>query len=198
MIITSKKDYPLSTSFPYSLEHLQTSYCNLVRVDMRMLCLKNLRKLDLSHNHIKKLPATIGDLIHLQDLNLNDNHLESFSVDLCQSTLQKSLRSLDLSKNRIRALPVQFCQLRELIILKVDDNELMQFPFKIGQLTNLRFLSAARNKLLFLPSEFKHLSLEYLDLFGNTFEQPKVLPVIKLQVPLTLLESSARAVLGKR
>ncbi|XP_040825577.1 leucine-rich repeat protein 1 [Ochotona curzoniae] len=198
MIITSKKDYPLSTSFPYSLEHLQTSYCNLVRVDMRMLCLKNLRKLDLSHNHIKKLPATIGDLIHLQDLNLNDNHLESFSVDLCQSTLQKSLRSLDLSKNRIRALPVQFCQLRELIILKVDDNELMQFPFKIGQLTNLRFLSAARNKLLFLPSEFKNLSLEYLDLFGNTFEQPKVLPVIKLQVPLTLLESSARAVLGKR
>lgn len=97
MVITSKKDYPLSKNFPYSLEHLQTSYCGLARVDIRMLSLKNLRKLDLSHNHIKKLPATIGDLIHLQELNLNDNHLESFSVALCQSTLQKSLRSLDRS-----------------------------------------------------------------------------------------------------
>uniref|UniRef100_A0ABI7WGT3 PIF1/LRR1 pleckstrin homology domain-containing protein n=2 Tax=Felinae TaxID=338152 RepID=A0ABI7WGT3_FELCA len=198
MVITSKKDYPLSKNFPYSLEHLQTSYCGLVRVDMRMLCLKNLRKLDLSHNHIKKLPATIGDLIHLQELNLSDNHLESFSVALCQSTLQKSLRSLDLSKNKIKALPVQFCQLRELTDLKLDDNELIRFPFKMGQLTNLRFLSAARNKLPFLPSEFQNLSLEYLDLFGNTFEQPKALPVIMLQTPLTLLESSARAMLYNR
>lgn len=198
MVITSKKDYPLSKNFPYSLEHLQTSYCGLVRVDMRMLCLKNLRKLDLSHNHIKKLPATIGDLIHLQELNLSDNHLESFSVALCQSTLQKSLRSLDLSKNKIKALPVQFCQLRELTDLNLDDNELIRFPFKIGQLTNLRFLSAARNKLPFLPSEFQNLSLEYLDLFGNTFEQPQALPVIMLQTPLTLLESSARAMLYNR
>ncbi|XP_047398454.1 leucine-rich repeat protein 1 isoform X5 [Sciurus carolinensis] len=198
MVITSKKDYPLSKNFPYSLEHLQVSYCGLLRVDMRMLCLKNLKKLDLSHNHIKKLPATIGDLIHLQELYLNDNHLESFSVALCQSTLQKSLRSLDLSKNKIKALPVQFCQLRELTDLKLDDNELIQFPFKIGQLANLRFLSATRNKLPYLPSEFKNLSLEYLDLFGNPFEQPKVFPVIKLQVPVTLLESSARAILYNR
>ncbi|XP_008050512.1 leucine-rich repeat protein 1 [Carlito syrichta] len=198
MVITSKKDYPLSKNFPYSLEHLQTSHCGLVRVDMRMLCLKNLRKLDLSHNHIKKLPATIGDLIHLQELDLKDNHLESFSVALCQSTLQKSLRSLDLSKNKIKALPVQFCQLQQLTDLKIDNNELIRFPCKIGQLTNLRFLSAARNKLPFLPSEFKSLSLEHVDLFGNTFEQPKVLPVIKLQAPLTLLESSARTVLNNR
>ncbi|XP_047398453.1 leucine-rich repeat protein 1 isoform X4 [Sciurus carolinensis] len=176
----------------------KVSYCGLLRVDMRMLCLKNLKKLDLSHNHIKKLPATIGDLIHLQELYLNDNHLESFSVALCQSTLQKSLRSLDLSKNKIKALPVQFCQLRELTDLKLDDNELIQFPFKIGQLANLRFLSATRNKLPYLPSEFKNLSLEYLDLFGNPFEQPKVFPVIKLQVPVTLLESSARAILYNR
>ncbi|KAM4853106.1 leucine-rich repeat protein 1 isoform 2-T2 [Thomomys bottae] len=198
MLITSKKDYPLTKSFPHFLEQLQTSNCGLLRVDMRMLCLKNLRNLDLSHNHIKKLPATVGELIHLQELNLSHNHLESFSVALCQSTLQKSLRRLDLSKNKIKALPIQFCQLRELTDLKLDDNQLIRFPFKIGQLTNLHFLSAARNRLLFLPSEFKMLSLEYLDLFGNTFEPPAVLPTIKLQVPLTLLELSTRTVLNNR
>ncbi|KAH0503388.1 Leucine-rich repeat protein 1 [Microtus ochrogaster] len=198
MVITSQKDYPLSKSFPCSLEHLQVSHCRLARVDMRMLCLKNLRKLDLSHNCIKRLPATIGDLTHLQELNLSDNHLESFSVSLCQSTLQKSLQSLDISKNKLRALPVQFCQFRELMNLTLSDNELIQLPFKIGQLKNLRFLAAARNKLTKLPCEFKMLSLEYLDLFGNIFEKPEVLPIVKLQVPLTLLEFSARAVLSHR
>ncbi|KAL6041612.1 hypothetical protein STEG23_034743 [Scotinomys teguina] len=198
MVITSKKDYPLSKNFPYSLEHLQASYCRLARFDMRILCLKNLKKLDLSHNSIKKLPVTIGDLTHLQELNLSDNHLESFPVSLCQSTLQKSLQSLDLSKNKIKALPVQFCQLGELTHLNLNDNELILFPFKIGQLTNLRFLSAARNKLTNLPCNFKMLSLEYLDLFGNTFEKPGVLPIIKLQVPLTLVESCAGAVLANR
>lgn len=40
LTIVSKKDYPLTSSFPYSLEQLQVSYCKLSRVDMRMLSLK--------------------------------------------------------------------------------------------------------------------------------------------------------------
>ncbi|XP_066486458.1 leucine-rich repeat protein 1 [Tiliqua scincoides] len=199
MTIMSKRDYPLTRNFPYSLEQLQASYCKLARIDMRMLGLKSLRKLDLSHNCIKKLPETIGDLVFLQELNLQDNHLESFGTTLCNSTLQKSLQSLDLSQNKIRALPVEFCQLQELIHLKLDDNLLVQLPFRIGKLSQLRFLSAARNKVPFLPSDFAKLSLDNLDLFGNPFEQPKALiPDIQLKIPLTLLEYSARATLNYR
>lgn len=40
LTIVSKKDYPLTSNFPYSLEQLQVSYCRLSRVDMRMLSLK--------------------------------------------------------------------------------------------------------------------------------------------------------------
>lgn len=40
LTVLSKKDYPLTSSFPYSLEHLQVSWCKLSRVDMRMLSLK--------------------------------------------------------------------------------------------------------------------------------------------------------------
>ncbi|XP_069715091.1 leucine-rich repeat protein 1-like [Phaenicophaeus curvirostris] len=199
MIITSRRDYPLTKNFPYSLEHLQASYCKLARIDTRVLCLKKLRKLDLSHNHIKQLPATIGDLTCLQELILRDNHLESFSGALCNSTLQKSLQFLDLSQNKIKALPIQFCQLRELVNLKLDDNELIRLPFKIGQLGHLRFLSAARNKLPYLPSDFRKLCLENLDLFGNPFEQPNPLvPNIQLKIPLTLLECAARATVNHR
>lgn len=59
MVITCKKEHPLSKNFLYALEHLQTSYCGLVRGDMRMLCSKKLAKLDLSHNPLKKLPSQL-------------------------------------------------------------------------------------------------------------------------------------------
>ncbi|XP_062919431.1 leucine-rich repeat protein 1 isoform X2 [Mobula hypostoma] len=199
MVITSRKDYPITTNFPYSLELLQVSFCKLARVDMRMLCLRRLRKLDLSNNHIRKLPATIGDLTCLSVLVLHNNYLETFSVGLCNSTLQKSLQFLDLSHNHLRALPLQFCQLQELVHLKLDDNELVQLPYRIGRLTKLRFLTAARNKLPYLPCDFQLLCLENVDLFGNPFEHPNpLIPTIHLQIPMTLLESAARATINYR
>ncbi|XP_071413262.1 leucine-rich repeat protein 1 isoform X2 [Pithys albifrons albifrons] len=199
MIITSRRDYPLSKGFPYSLEHLQTSYCKLARVDTRVLSLRRLRRLDLSHNHIQQLPATLGDLVCLQELDLHDNHLESFSGALCCSGLQRSLQLLDLSQNRLRALPLEFCGLRALVTVKLDDNELERLPCRVGQLGRLRFLSAARNRLPFLPADFRRLCLENLDLFGNPFEQPNPLvPNIQLKIPLTLLECAARAAVNHR
>lgn len=199
LTIMSKKDYPLTSSFPYSLEQLQVSYCKLSRVDMRMLCLKSLRTLDLSNNHIKKLPDTIGDLRFLTDLILHNNHLESFSKALCLSSLQKSLQHLDLSQNRLKMLPACFCKLREIVSLKLDGNELVRLPFHIGRLTKMRFLSAAHNKLTVLPGDFRKLSLENLDLFGNPFAQPNPLDhSIQLTLPFTLEELASRAVLRSR
>lgn len=200
LIIMSKKDYPLTSCFPYSLEQLQVSYCKLARVDMRMLSLKLLRTLDLSNNHIKKLPDTVGDLLFLTELILHNNHLERFSEALCLSrNLQKSLQHLDLSQNCLKLLPSCFCKLNELVSLKIDDNELVQLPFYIGQLTKMRFLSAAHNKLAVLPGDFRKLSLENLDLFGNPFAQPNPLDhSIQLTLPLTLEELASRAVLNYR
>ncbi|XP_063803611.1 leucine-rich repeat protein 1 [Pseudophryne corroboree] len=199
LIINCKKDYPLTKNFPYSLEHLQVSYCNLARVDMRMLCLKKLQKLDLSNNHIKKLPKTIGDLVYLQELTLHSNFLESFEVALCNSTLRHSLKSLDLSENKLKALPVQFCNFRELVSLKLDDNELVQLPFAIGKLGKLRFLSVTKNKLPYLPNSFKTLVLENLDLFGNPFVKANPMaPDIQLKVPLSLQETASRVTISYR
>lgn len=199
LTIISKKDYPLTSSFPYSLEKLQVSYCKLCRVDMRMLSLKSLRTLDLSNNHIKNLPDTIGDLRFLTELILHNNNLKSFSEALCLSTLQKSLQHLDLSHNCLKLLPASFCKLHELISLKLDDNELVQLPCHISQLAKMRFLSAAHNKLTVLPGEFRKLSLEKLDLFGNPFAQSNPLDhSIQLTLPLTLEELASRALLNYR
>ncbi|XP_051578957.1 leucine-rich repeat protein 1-like isoform X2 [Myxocyprinus asiaticus] len=199
LTILSKKDYPLTSCFPYSLEQLQVSYCRLSRVDMRMLSLKALRRLDLSNNHIKTLPSTIGDLSCLSELILHNNHLENFSDVLCVSSLQTSLQHLDLSQNRLTVLPARFCRLHELVNLKLDDNKLVRLPFHIGRLTKMRFLSAAHNQLTLLPADFRKLSLENLDLFGNPFTQPNTLDhTIHLTFPLTLQELTSRAVLDLR
>ncbi|XP_013869863.1 leucine-rich repeat protein 1 [Austrofundulus limnaeus] len=195
LTIVSRKDYPLASSLPYSLEQLQVSYCKLSRVDMRMLSLKALRRLDLSNNHIKKLPATVGNLACLSELILHNNHLEAFSEALCLSTLQRTLQVLDLSQNRLRSLPARFCQLRELVNLKLDDNKLVCLPFHVGRLAKLRFLFAAHNQLTVLPCDFRKLSLENLDLFGNPFLHPNPLDhTMQLSFPLPLQELASRAV----
>ncbi|KAJ8394242.1 hypothetical protein AAFF_G00048250 [Aldrovandia affinis] len=199
LTIVSKKEYPLTSGFPYSLENLQVSYCKLARVDVRMLSLKCLRRLDLSNNHLKKLPAALGELGCLAELVLHNNHLEAFGAALCLSGLQRTLQSLDLSQNRLQALPAQFCQLRELVNLKLDYNRLARLPFHVGRLAKLRFLSAAHNRLPFLPADFRRLSLENLDLFGNPFEQPNPLDhTIRLSFPLTLQEMASRSVINLR
>ncbi|NXK90053.1 LLR1 protein, partial [Formicarius rufipectus] len=199
MTITSRRDYPLTKGFPSSLEHLQTSYCQLARVDTRLLSLRTLRRLDLSHNHIKQLPAALGELPCLQELDLHDNHLEAFSGALCRSGLQRCLQLLDLSRNRLRALPLELCQLRALVTVRLDDNELLRLPCRLGQLCRLRSLSAARNRLPFLPCDFRRLRLESLDLFGNPFEPPRPLePNVQLKIPPSLLECAARATVDHR
>lgn len=83
--------------------------------------------------------------------------------------------------------------------LKLDDNELVCLPFHIGRLSRLRSLSAAHNQLAELPADFRKLSLENLDLFGNPFVQPNPLDhIMKLTFPVPLQELASRAVINLR
>ncbi|XP_018619596.2 leucine-rich repeat protein 1 [Scleropages formosus] len=199
LTIHSQKEYPLTSSFPSSLEQLAISYCRLSRVDTRVLSLQCLRRLDLSNNYIKRLPAALGDLAFLAELILTSNHLEAFPVTLCHSGLQHTLQYLDLSQNHLVCLPIHFGRLRELVQLKLDSNRLTQLPPGFGRLTKLQSFSATHNQLPFLPSDFLHLRLQNLDLFGNPFNQNNPFDyTMHLTFPLTLLEMASRAVVNHR
>lgn len=81
----------------------------------------------------------------------------------------------------------------------MDNNGLVWLPFRISHLSKLRFLSAAHNQLALLPGDFRKLTLENLDLFGNPFAHPNPLDhTIQLTFPLTLQEMAARAVANLR
>lgn len=69
----------------------------------------------------------------------------------------------------------------------------------MGRLSKLRYLSAAHNRLAALPGDFRKLSLEKLDLFGNPFIQANPLNhSMKVTFPFTLQELSSRAVVKLR
>uniref|UniRef100_A0A8C4NNL8 Zgc:77287 n=1 Tax=Eptatretus burgeri TaxID=7764 RepID=A0A8C4NNL8_EPTBU len=197
LVILSQKAYPILDGFPSSLKNLQISNCLLAQVDNRITGLALLRQLDLSCNRLRHLPASLGALPHLATLVVSDNQLETFPSELCRS-LGPSLRLLDLSRNQLRLLPPQLFQMHKLCQLNLDDNELVELPIGLQNLPALRIFSADNNHLRWLPPGFQHLRLDSISLFGNDFVSESLPHEIHLQVPLTLWECTARAVLLAR
>ena len=102
----------------------------------------NLKQLYLYGNQLKMLPESIGDLIHLE--------------------------ILDLSHNFISELPKTIGKLQHLQVLDVSHNLIMNLPNEIGNLENLSSLIIVKNMLQNLPKSIKNCSnLQTLHLNGN-------------------------------
>ncbi|XP_072030341.1 leucine-rich repeat protein 1-like [Amphiura filiformis] len=176
MVVHSRKDYPVTTNFPKTLESLQIMHCKLKKVDSRILELRNLKCLDLSNNNLAKLPDSVGRLNQLAELKLANNQLDRIPLGLLNSSLKHSLQALDLSGNQFKMLPSQLTEFTNLVHLKVNDNQLLCLPWNMGQLTRLKFFWAGNNKLQFLPYSFTRLALEEVDMFGNGFQGSGMFP----------------------
>ncbi|XP_068219674.1 leucine-rich repeat protein 1 isoform X2 [Palaemon carinicauda] len=169
LVILNKKDYPITTSFPYSLENLRVNNVELNRVENRIIGLKRLKTLDLSHNVIRLLPVTMSKMQSLTELHLSHNNLREIDHRIFTGTLSRTLKLLDLSNNELELLPVTLKYLEGLVNLNVSSNKLKCLPLSIGRSQSLKFLSASHNKLEVLPATLFHLQLEELDVFGNSF-----------------------------
>ncbi|XP_048736879.1 leucine-rich repeat protein 1-like isoform X2 [Ostrea edulis] len=168
--VTSRKDYPLTKSFPSQLEHLHISQCRMKKIDSRIFQLKRLQHLDLRENVVEELPLTFSQLVNLRELILNSNRIQKLPSSLFLLPNWKQMLSLlDLSNNNITLLPVQLCELDNLVTLRVDHNKLETFPPTVGRLKKLKYLSASHNRIEVLPYSFMQLQLEHLDLFDNLF-----------------------------
>lgn len=110
--------------------------------------IRNLTMLDLSHNHIKDLPARVFEPIReLQSLALRYNQMEV--VDNQTFVGATHLTELDLEGNDLTRVPVTALSL----------------------LTRLRRLILRNNRLLFVEAfAFNNLPLEYLDLGSNSYD----------------------------
>jgi len=155
-------------------------FSGLETLKIRTLCLKNnqltelpasigglreLKELNLYHNQLTSLPASIGNLTQLRKLYLQDNQLISLPPEIWNLT---SLRKLVLSFNQLTSLPAEIRRLTRLKELNLSWNKLTSLPAEIGRLTQLKELNLSWNHLTSLPPEIGNLTqLQKLNLFNN-------------------------------
>ena len=114
-----------------------------------------LQLMDVHGNRIHAVPSGFVNLSQLTKLNLSRNQLtdDAFLIISSMSTL----RELHLAENVLRgALPSCISGLEHLEILDIHENAITDLTENLGQLSSLRVLNVAGNKLSSLP--FEHMA----------------------------------------
>jgi len=162
LVITNKKDYPITTNFPHTLKELRATDINLKRVDTRMFKLKSLSVLDLSGNSITSLPRELTCL-PLQELILANNKIQRLDPSLVSNrAFCQSLVTLDISGNQIVFVPNYMSKFKSLVNLKLGDNPMKSvLPSSLFNAGKLRTLSLENlAEMPHLPSSASKLYLD--------------------------------------
>ncbi|HVX28796.1 MAG TPA: leucine-rich repeat domain-containing protein [Parafilimonas sp.] len=129
--------------------------------------------INLPYNNLNgKIPASIGDLTELTNLNFAFDHKLSGNIPFQIGKLVH-LKYLQLQTNKLTGrIPHQIGNLINLVTLDVNDNSLSDtIPSSLGNLAQLQTLDLSFNKLSGnLPAALGNLSnLQYLILLRNQF-----------------------------
>jgi len=151
-----------------SIEALDLSKQNLLKLPEKVWTLTNLKVLDISHNNLKSLPPEIGKLTNLNRLNLCFNKITILPPEIGEL---KELTELNLAHNEFTdGLPPEVGKLTNLTKLWLCTNKFTSLPPEIGELKELTELSLYKNKITSLPPEIGKLTkLTKLDLSCNRF-----------------------------
>ncbi len=127
--------------------------------------INQLEELQIVDNRLTSLPREFGQLVNLQRLDLHSNQLSSLPREFGQLV---NLQRLDLHSNQLSSLPREFGQLVNLQMLYLHSNQLSSLPREFGQLVNLQMLYLRSNQLKSVPAEIVQLvNLQALDLNFN-------------------------------
>jgi hypothetical protein len=111
------------------------------------------------------LPDSIGDLGHLEEIDIYGTNLNALPESLGRL---ENLRTLYLECNVLTTLPKSVGNLKQLTHLSVQGNRLKVLPQSLVELTHLRYLNLINNRLKTLPGFhfvlFPHL---YVAIRGN-------------------------------
>ena len=158
------------------LQHLNLAYNNLWSMPKNSLCdLINLKKLNLSHNHIldiMDLSLESCEFPELKIMDLSHNHLATFRQSDLRALVSGHLETLLLDHNRLGILADDAFELMtNLKILNLADNQLAALPPTLftAPLQHLESLHLQNNSLsLLTPGLFKGLTgLAMLNLSHN-------------------------------
>ncbi|XP_077796593.1 leucine-rich repeat serine/threonine-protein kinase 1 isoform X3 [Macaca mulatta] len=168
--------YPGKTALRVKWSHLRLPWVDL---DWLIDISCQITELDLSANCLATLPSVIPwGLINLRKLNLSDNHLgELPGVQSSDEIICSRLLEIDISSNKLSHLPPGFLHLSKLQKLTASKNCLEKL-FEEENATNwiglrkLQELDISDNKLTELPALFLHSfkSLNSLNVSRNNLK----------------------------
>lgn len=102
---------------------------------------ENMQELILTENFLPELPASIGRMVKLSNLNVDRNALEY--------------------------LPIEIGNCSNLGVLSLRDNKLKKLPPELGNCTILHVLDVSGNQLQYLPYSLVNLQLKAVWLSEN-------------------------------
>ncbi|XP_072278632.1 PH domain leucine-rich repeat-containing protein phosphatase 2 [Pyxicephalus adspersus] len=154
------------------LSTVDLSCQSLEEIPEHLFYCQDVTSLNLRHNFLQlQSPAGVSSLCRfsqLKNLNLSQNRLGYFPIELCQIP---TLTELNVSCNGLTQLPPQIGQLLSLQILNLDGNFLTALPDELGSLQQLTSLCLAFNDLTTIPKVYENLpSVEKLCMAGNRLE----------------------------
>ncbi|KIW32205.1 uncharacterized protein PV07_03765 [Cladophialophora immunda] len=105
---------------------------------------ENVKRLSLSNNGIRDIPARISECSHLRYLNLRKNILREIPQAVY---LMPFLEILDVSRNNIGTISPQIARLTSMRILAMEGNQVINLPTELCDMTRLAILKVAGNPL---------------------------------------------------
>lgn len=144
-------DLPLDPVYTLTnLEELSLGACGIDSVSSRIANLKKLTRLDLGFNHFDQpLPAEIGQLKNLRELQLTDCGLRTFPAFIPQLT---NLEVLELGHNWIKEIPNEIVRLTKLRRIELAWNRVTELPPGMEAMDSLKYLDVSLNRIRKLPA----------------------------------------------
>ena len=146
---------------------------NIIKFEKKFFThFRSLINVDLSNNHLLKIPGDLFKLNYIKELNLEHNHINYIKHQLSFLT---NLEKLNLSYNEIIQLPNSLFKLTKLQILLVNNNKIKMIPIEIGLMQNLTKLNIYNNEILELPtalcniSKLKNIEFEWIYVLKKSF-----------------------------
>ncbi|WP_396169883.1 leucine-rich repeat domain-containing protein [Flavobacterium sp.] len=130
-----------------NLERLSLKNDHLKEIPAGIGNLTNLKVLDLSGNDFTALPLSLRKLNHLEELYLNDEKNLFLDQNNQSLNLPMNLRILHLENDNLKNVPKEIYELEKLEELFLNDNNFNQIPQEMNSLKNLKQLDFHNNKI---------------------------------------------------
>jgi Leucine-rich repeat (LRR) protein len=173
-----------------TLVFLDVSFNSLVTLGDELGDLYQLKELNLACNMITALPATLGKLNKLMVLKANGNKIQDVPESIGKLKL---LKTVHLNENLIQVIPVEICDCARLTVLRLQNNKLSLLPDGLSQLSIEELNVAGNSQLVMVPKPMRDNTLIIMWILGLHYEnRMKLLTVTESNMAMLALLNGSR------